>query len=537
MLRTDRKQPVGKTELPIEKRAEPHSGLTGKFFASSYLHFLLTSVFAVVFLYASLFVQGHAPLWLSGDQTIFLLNAGRMLHGQVMYRDFFQFTLPGTEFVYLALFRLFGTRAWIPNVLLVLLGVGLTACIILISRKVLDRRDVMLPALLFLVCSYHAMLNGTHHWFSLLAILVVIALVIETRSAPRLALAGVFCGLAALFTHAQGLMCLLGLVCFLLWERRAKRRNEAILKKQLYLFSAFCAALAVTCGYTIVVAGLRNVWNCVVVFTLRYYSTDLNANTPLVYLGLPSVPPWRHLPVLLVWLFIYSVVPFVYVVFLVRYWRRPPGDDTKPWDKFMLLNIVGWFLFLGTASEPSIMRLASESPPAIILLVWLVDSSGGRTKIPIKLLWTFGLTLAIAQPMMTQLRKSYVLDLPAGRTAFPSAEQRERYAWLAANTRASDFFFDGATLPRVYFPLDLRNPAGVPFLTTTEYTRPEQVQDVIDSLGREQVKLVVWSIYMDVPEDLFDRGDHLGPLRAYLRHHYHIVKTFSDGDQVWEKNQ
>ena len=32
-------------------------------------------------------------------------------------------------------------------------------------------------------------------------------------------------------------------------------------------------------------------------------------------------------------------------------------------------------------------------------------------------------------------------------------------------------------------------------------------------------------------------GDHLGPLRVFLRTHYQIVKTFADGDQVWERKE
>jgi hypothetical protein len=496
---------------------------------------LIASLFTVAFLYFSLFVAGHAPLWLSGDQTIFLLNAERMLHGQVMYRDFFQFTLPGTEFVYLTFFKLFGMRAWIPNVCLILLGIGLTTCMVSISRKILNQKNVLLPALLFLVCSYHAMLNATHHWFSLLAMLAAIAVVIDARSIPRVALAGMFSGVAALFTHAEGLMCFLGLACFLVWERHWTHENKTVAVKMFSLFSAFCATLAVTCGYAIIHGGLANLWNCVVVFTLRYYSTDINANTPLIYLSFPGVPPWSHLPTLLVWLFIYAVVPFAYVLFLVRYWRRRPGDGTEPWDKLMLLNIVGWFLFLGTASSPSIMRLAAESPPAVILLVWLLETRSGNNYAPIKLLWAFGLTLAIAEPWVTNARPEYVLNLPAGRVAFSSPEQRDKYAWLAEHTHPSDLLFDGATLPRVYFPLSLRNPAGVPFLTTTNYTRPEQVQDVIRSLETKPVSLVIWSVDVDVPEDMNDRGDHLAPLRDYVRHHFRQVKTFPDGDQVWER--
>jgi len=520
------------------ERQVPHSSsvTTRTSPRSSRLLLLIASILTATFLYFSLFVDGRAPLWLSGDQTIFLLNAERMLHGQVMYRDFFQFTLPGTEFVYLAFFGIFGMPAWIPNVSLILLGIGLTACMVLISRKILGPKNVLLPALLFLVCSYHAMLNATHHWFSLLAMLAAIAVVIDTRSVPRVALAGMFSGLAALFTHAEGLMCLLGLACFLLWERRCMRQNKTVAVKTISLFLAFCATLAVSCGYAIIQGGVANVWNCVVVFTLRYYSTDINANTPLIYLSFPGVPPWSHLPALLVWLFIYAIVPFAYILFLVRYWRRRPADDTEPWDKLMLFNIVGWFLFLGTASSPSIMRLAAESPPAIIILVWLVEKRSSRnSNIPTKLLWTFGLTLFIAEPWVTQSRPAYVSNLPAGRIAFSSPEQRDKYAWLAAHTHPSDFLLDGATLPRVYFPLHLRNPAGVPFLTTTNYTRPEQVQEAIHSLETKPVSLVVWSVDVDVPENINDRGDHLAPLRDYVRHHFRQIKTLPDGDQVWER--
>jgi hypothetical protein len=536
MVSTDREHPVGAAEERVAGPASHSAGVTAEALAGS-PRFLIfaAALFTATFLYLSLFVRGRAPLWLSGDQTIFLLNAERMLHGQVMYRDFFQFTLPGTEFVYLAFFKMFGMRAWIPNLSLILLGIGLTACMVLISRKVLNQKNVLLPALLFLVSSYHAMLNATHHWFSLLAMLAAVAAVIGARSLPRIALAGMFSGVAALFTHAEGLMCLLGLACFLLWERRSLHEKNNLFSKMFSLFAAFCATLAVTCGYSIIEGGLANVWNCVVVFTLRYYSTDINANTPLIYLSFPGVPPWSHLPTLLVWLFIYAVVPFAYVFFLVRYWRRRPGDASEPWDRLMLLNVVGWFLFLGTASSPSIMRLAAESPPAIILLVWLMERRGHNNRAPIKLLWAFGLALAVAEPWVTQSRPAYVLNLPAGRVAFASPDQRDKYAWLAARTHPEDFLLDGATLPRVYFPLNLRNPTGVPFLTTTNYTRPEQVQEAIHSLETKPVNLVIWSVDVDVPEDVHDRGDHLAPLRDYVRQHFRQVKTFPDGDQVWER--
>ncbi|MGB6979045.1 MAG: hypothetical protein WBD66_07555, partial [Candidatus Acidiferrales bacterium] len=115
-------------------------------------------------------------------------------------------------------------------------------------------------------------------------------------------------------------------------------------------------------------------------------------------------------------------------------------------------------------------------------------------------------------------------------------EQRDKYAWLAARTRPTDYILDAASLPRIYFPLGLRNPAAVPFLTITNYTRPEQVADAVAALEHKPVELVVWSPYLKSLDDSDDPADHLNPVRDYLRDHYHPIKIFPDGDSVLAKN-
>jgi nucleoside recognition membrane protein YjiH len=76
---------------------------------------VLPGVFCL--LYLLLVVPPFAPFFLPGDVSVYLLNAARMLN-EAIYKDFFQFTTPGTELAYLALFRLFGARAWVPNAML-----------------------------------------------------------------------------------------------------------------------------------------------------------------------------------------------------------------------------------------------------------------------------------------------------------------------------------------------------------------------------------------------------------------------------------
>ena len=79
---------------------------------------------AAVFLLGVLFTPAGASRFISGDVTVYLLNAARMLEGQAIYKDFFQYTTPGTELVYLSLFKAFGARAWVPNLVVILLGSG-----------------------------------------------------------------------------------------------------------------------------------------------------------------------------------------------------------------------------------------------------------------------------------------------------------------------------------------------------------------------------------------------------------------------------
>jgi hypothetical protein len=139
--------------------------------------------------------------------------------------------------------------------------------------------------------------------------------------------------------------------------------------------------------------------------------------------------------------------------------------------------------------------------------------------------------LAILKPIVTQTRWKAYLDLPTGRTAFFQPEAYEKTKWVAERTQPSEYFF-GDQL--ICFALRLRNPARVPFLRPTDYTRPEEVRDVVQSLEEHQVRFVSWYRGLDIPDD--SAGNHLAPIHLYLHDHYHVGKTFLNGDKIWERN-
>ena len=133
-----------------------------------YIGLLLGSA---VYLSANLFANPTTPLLLSGDQVFFWMDAQRMLHGEEIYRDFFQFTPPGVDLVYWSAFKLFGPRIWVPNLIVLVLGLVFGLLCWRVARSIMPRSRAALATALFLVADYGKLMNATHHWFSVLAVI------------------------------------------------------------------------------------------------------------------------------------------------------------------------------------------------------------------------------------------------------------------------------------------------------------------------------------------------------------------------------
>jgi hypothetical protein len=471
---------------------------------------------------------------------VYLLNAARMMHGEMIYRDFFQFTPPGTEAVYAMLFRVFGVRAWIPQATLVVLGTGLAGLTASISGRIMQGPSIFLPGLLFVDVPFRNWLDGSHHWFSTLVVLSALRVVIERRDPRRLALAGLLCGLGSCFTQLIGLTAVLGIGMFLIWEW-GRTRAGSLVKNEGWLVGPFLVAIVAANAYVAVKAGLARFLFCTIVFGAKYYPA-LWFNTWRVYMsGLPALNSWTDLPHWAEFLFIIALLPAVYAVFWVRYWREAATSRAERWQSLVLLNLTGVFLLAGVAPAPSYFRLCSVCLPALIILVWLANQPGVLERALRVLLWTVALALAITAPLGRQRQWRAYLDLPTGRTAFLNRAVYEEYLWVSERIWPPDFFFGDEG---ICFAFGLRNPTPVDFLTATDYTRPEQVADVIRGLEQKRVSYVILWNFTDLASWDFALGDathkqpgnHLGPLIAYLESQYSVVKTFTTGDVVWKRN-
>ncbi len=484
-----------------------------------------------VFLYLHLFIPPFTPIWTGGDAMIWLHDAHRMLGGEVLYRDFVQITLPGADLLYFAAFKVFGLRMWIPNVMLLVVGMTLTWLSYFIAASIDLNKVALLPPLLFLTLVYRNRLDATHHWYSSLAILAALAVAIDRRSMRRVAMSGVLCGLATCFTQSAGLAVLLAFTAFLYWEHRKKSTTlRSLIQQEALLVGSFVTAILIVTSYFAWQAGLARFIYCTLIFNLRYYGSFAGASTWRGYMiGLPSFLQWQRLPGLFGFLLVHALVPLVYILFLLRYQRHDRHASGQHWDRLMLINLVGVASFLSVAAAPTWARLCYVSLPALILFAWMLKSAGRVGHFLCSALCVFTAILMVGFPIATQIHWRAYLDLPTGRTAFLVRDAYERYGWVASQTRPSDFFF-GGWFPEFYFSLDLRNPGPVPFIAPYEYTRPSEVREIIDGLEKHHVRIVLWTSGLDLPDD--PQGDHLGPLRAYIRNHYRVARDFPEFE-VW----
>lgn len=484
-----------------------------------------------IFLYLQVFILPATPRAAGGDQSIYLHSASRMYGGEIIYRDYDQLTLPGTDVLYLGLFKLFGIRAWIPDAMLVLAGVLSVWLSFLIVAKVMDGRAVFLPGLLFLALPYSSYLDGTHHIYSVLAAISALALVIEGRTVTRLAWAGVLFGLATFFTQSSALVPFaFGL--FVAWEGFRKREaGRTLLKKEIALFASYVVSLSALLAYFVWKVGATRVFYNTVIFVAKYFSSAEPGSWKTYMLGWPSPRNPANWPDLVAWPVIHLLLPLVYILFFVRYWQERRKRPQEPWDNLMLISVTGLCLFVSVASAPSWNRLYTVSLPALIILVWLLSVPAKSERILQGALWALVVILAFAKPLVAQTRWRGVLDLPTGRTAFFDLASYQETKWMSERTHPSSYAFGNQFL---CFALELKNPTRVAFVTPYAFTRPEQVQSVVNGLEAHSVQFVSWYPGLDAMVD--PAGNNLGPLREYLRGHYHVAALFANGHTIFERN-
>lgn len=484
----------------------------------------------IVSCYFRNFVHLNLPVLARNDQMAFVSDGFRMLSGQLIYRDFFQFVTPGTGLFYAFLFRCFGVWMWIPDLAMVLLAAATSILILMSAGVVLRGYYAVLPGLLFAGFALWGSIDATHHWYSTVLIMGAMLVLLKGSELRHIAVAGALCGLAASFTQSKGAAALAGFVVYLLCQSSPERTVRQKYWRQCLLLCAMAAIVfSAINGYFILTAGLKQWIYCMIVFPLRYYSSmasnDWRApGLEFIYQIHGSIK-WIAAP------FIYLTVLLAPLIVLWKIRRRSGAVDAESRNRLQLIAITGLALFLAVASSLSLKRISIASPPALILLAWLLSEHSKAAVAAARILGVGSVAIALLLPLRAQTKHWNYVDLPAGRVAIPDPSVAEIYRWMAAHTRPGEAYFGAMS---VAVPLRLFNPAPIDYLFPGEYTRPEQLVETVAAIEKFKAPLVTKEA-MNIPAAYGQFRDSLQPFQDYLNRHYRLVKTFPNGDTAWER--
>jgi len=455
----------------------------------------------VAFLYLNLFANPTTPFLLGGDQTYRWMNAQRLLYGEQMYRDFFQFTPPGADLLYLGAFKLLGPRSWTPNLVVLGLGTALGAMCLYISRSIMPRARAALATSLYVVFVIGQTLDGTHHWFSLLAVLGAVAVLLEGPTTARVAVAGALLGLATFITQTRGPAAAIGIVAWMLREKSGWRRIGVLVVALILAWSALSAYYLATIGW-------QDLWFSQVTYVRECAVSGLHSL-------IEGMPPAGLMPKIR-WIFAYLLLPAVCLICLWKYWRQGGA-------RFGLLALVATALFAEVAQSPSWFRFFCVALPGVILCVSL---SGPWLQ---RLLWIAVIGLAVQHTWSRHAQYSTIDGLPAGRVAV-SGPAAEKLAWLAEHTRPGQFMLQ-AGWPGLYLPLALRNPVFLDVIPgCSSCTRVAYVDLSIRQLEAKRVQYILWAPRFEGP------GYSTPPqFHEFLVARYRLIRRFSDRDEIWER--
>jgi hypothetical protein len=437
-----------------------------------------------------------------------------------------------------------------------LLAGGQLIFLFAISKRVLPAAFIYLPTLIYFVIGFRPWgIDGSYRLFSIVFVIAAAWLVLRRRRDTRaILIAAVLCGLSSFFVQTRGLLGIGAIGLYLLWENWSSSDFDP---RQLFRVwtlagAAFLLTVLATQFYMAWLGGFENYYFANFTFLKDYYGADTLSNTRAYFTDIPDLGSYlamygtlgglfRFARVVGPTLFIYLLVPRVYIVYFVYRKRRSIDRETD--KNLMFMAILGMVLYIG-ASAPTGFRLYHISIPAMIVFVWLLTQTpAGST---VARIGTFGLLLVgVLYCLQRQAVDRVTLELPAGEAAFLATNMAEKYSWLASETKPGDFIYE-AQHPTYYFPMHLKNPTPFYLVRDNNYTPPFQVDRLVAALTSTPPRLVAW--HGGWSKEAAERapGDNLAPLWDFIRRNYHLKKEFLEvGEftvnsrrdiEFWERN-
>jgi hypothetical protein len=450
------------------------------------------------------------------DESVHLYEAKRVLDGEVLYRDVFNFITPGWFYLMASLFWLFGTTIETARTAMAVMH-GVTVLFIYFAcRRLGIRRGLAwLAPLGYLVICQSAWPIVSQHWVSTL-LCAALLFVCAGRTAGRAAWAfwaGVVLGLLLSVQQQRGAFMAAGVGVWLLADALLRRRYAgaptAVFKEATALAAGTVLVVGTFLAVAVARAGLQPVWYALVIFPLFNYRSQMHCPWGDVNL----MTAWNaRLTFPLVLKYLPAVLPLS-AARLVVLWRE--RRDLAAAERLLLLLLLSGASALSIAYFPDFIKISFI---AFIFLVaaaenleWLVSRIPAPPRVVAGLGGLAAALLLVASSRhlhanLLVLRQRFPVAHPTafGRVDFPTADEatlRDELAALLADTPTRGLYAY-PILSDLYLTVPADNPTPYGFFLAGGYHSPQEVQRVVDILEARKLPYVVMLPGLVKPDDV-----------------------------------
>lgn len=464
------------------------------------------------------------------DESFLLYEAKRIRHGEVLYRDIFEFVAPVAWYVIALLYAVFGTTIETARTFTDLQHGSIAVLVYLCCRWIGVGRGLgALAALAHVTLCQPAWAYVSAHWFATLGTLLLLLLLLTGpwRTRPRWSIApGLLSGLLIGIQQQKGVYLFAGagavLVADHLLGRRSTHEPLRALAVRLLYFTAGALLVTVSIfGASLALAGGEKFYEALVRYPLVNYRRGYPYRWGEVT-ALTRAFAARTLPSVLQWLPLSLLVPLVEVAAGIA--RRSAGERVR--DRIVVL-IVALASIMSIFYAPDFIHIAFIGAVLFIALADSLDvcleALGRRFAPPAR--WILGSALAVLCAVQLHANRTsaraafpYPYESAFGRVDLSHPGQGKFIDEVRRRLDASpgrELFCYRATIA-LYLLAGGNNPTRFQ-LFKTMINDPAQAEEILSILERKKLPYVVVPASRRVPSDpilsyLFENYDAL-PLR------------------------
>jgi hypothetical protein len=469
----------------------------------------LTLVMAAVLRYWLWYFDRGANLL---DEGSTVAQALRVLHGELIYRDFFTYVAPGSYYTVAALFAVFGTKLIVMRWAVLITGLGIAWLTLSIGRRLMPWPFAGAAALLATVWGWFLV---TPNYYSLEAVLLaMLTLAFYLRYSDRgdtrwLVWAGVMAGLTILVKQNTGAYTVIAIVV-------ANRQWRPMTK---FLLAAAAPVLIAVAVLVIAGAGpyLYESW---FYYPFIKYRTEFRL-------------PYGHLPEPQIhagWMRAVAFLPIgVYAISLASVFVLKDRERST----VLTLTLFGLCLLAQAWPRADVAHILFALPPAFLLFMFLLSrpwpAAGVVMLIPaVALLWVgYQRTEWEYSNYGVRVKTARALGTRAGGDDVQRIDQVTGY--IQDHTAPGEPIFVVPWAAGFYFLADRPNPTRIDFML---FADPELNECVLSRLDEAQPKYVIYGYVWDVDGRRF--SEYARSIDNYIRTRYDVAATVN-GYEIWKR--